>query len=445
MMYLAGRWAPGVFLWGLCAFGVWGVERLDTLTVDEVWSGHSVGFALLTDAPLQYVAYYSKDRIMTVASRRLDENDWTRIALPEHIGWDSHNYITMAVDDRHQLHLSGNMHVDPLVYFKTTVPRDISTLTRVEKLVGRAESRMTYPRFFRGPAGEFIFTYRDGSSGSGNQIYNRYDPTRERWSRLLDQPLTDGEGKMNAYMDGPRLGPDGHYHSVWVWRDTPDCATNHHISYMWSPDLQQWKNIRGESLSLPVTIDSPGTVVDPVPPGGGLINGNARLGFDSEKRPVVTYHKYDEAGNSQVFNARWSGSKWEITQATDWTERWQFQGGGSIEFKVRVKPVKSDGQGALIQEWQHWERGRERWKLDPTSLVAVEKLPLPPGNTPPGFHTLESDFPGITVRSAADTGKSGEPGVRYLLRWETLGPNRDRPRTPPLPPPATLRLYKLKG
>jgi hypothetical protein len=31
-----------------------------------------------------------------------------------------------------------------------------------------------------------------------------------------------------------------------------------------------------------------------------------------------------------------------------------------------------------------------------------------------------------------------------VLRWETLGVNRDRARTGPVPPPSMLRVYELK-
>ncbi|MBT7066783.1 MAG: hypothetical protein HN919_10805 [Verrucomicrobia bacterium] len=36
---------------------------------------------------------------MTVASRPLDSKKWTYQGLPSKVGWDSHNYITMAMDD----------------------------------------------------------------------------------------------------------------------------------------------------------------------------------------------------------------------------------------------------------------------------------------------------------------------------------------------------------
>lgn len=421
------------------------VDILETLPVDQAWSGHSVGFSLLTDAPMQYVAYYNAGRELIVASRRLDEAAWARNVLPEKLGWDSHNSVTMAVDARKQLHLSGNMHCVPLVYFKMSRPRDILSIRRLTQLIGSEESRATYPNFFSGPAGEFIFTYRDGSSGNGNQIYDVYNPDDGSWSRLLDEPLTDGKGLMNAYIHGPRLGPDGLFHMVWVWRDTPDCATNHDISYMRSRDLRHWENIRGESLALPVTIDSPGTIVDPVPPGGGLINGNATLGFDRENRPIVTYHKYDRDGFSQVFNARWGGREWTVVAASQWNSRWDFSGGGSIVFDVRVGAVQPAGEDGLAQEWTHWQLGRERWRVDPQSLRAVERLALPAPFTPPGFGAPQGTFPGLQVRTATDRGHSPDPDTRFVLRWETLGPNRDRPREPPLPEPSPLVLYKLGG
>lgn len=422
---------------------VYAEEIISKQTIDTVWAGHPVGFSLLTHPPYQFAAYYDASRQMVVASRRLDEDTWTFQSLPEHVTWDSHNYITMTVDDADQLHLSGNLHVDPLVYFRTKSPLDITTLERVEKLIGTEEDRMTYPRFFSGPVGEFIFTYRDGSSGAGNQIYNVYDEETESWNRLLDKPLTDGGGAMNAYIDGPRLGPDGRYHCVWVWRNTSDCATNHDVSYMRSADLRNWENARGEALKLPVTIDSPGTIVDAVPPGGGLINGNAKLGFDAEDNPVVTYHKYDENGHSQVYNARWTGEDWDITPATGWDTRWEFSGGGSIEFKVRVRPIRVGSDGTITQDWTHWELGRQRWQLDPDTLAPIKRVSMKSSVPSITLGPIRSEFSGMMIKTTGDSGSSGDASRRYLLRWETLGPHRDRPREKPWPEPSRLELYTI--
>ncbi|MBL8993019.1 MAG: BNR-4 repeat-containing protein, partial [Spirochaetia bacterium] len=119
---------------------------IEKLVLSKVWSGHSVGFSLLTDAPYQYAAYYDQDRNLVVASRTLDQKTWTKKILPTKLEWDSHNYVTMAVDTSGNLHVSGNMHVVPLIYFRTSKPRDISTLTS-NAMLGEREARVTYPQF----------------------------------------------------------------------------------------------------------------------------------------------------------------------------------------------------------------------------------------------------------------------------------------------------------
>jgi hypothetical protein len=145
---------------------------VDTLDIAPVWAGDPVPFALLTEAPYQYIGYYDVDRQMTIVQRNLNEHTWTTIKLNITTGWDSHNYIAMAMDDDGYIHLSGNMHAAPLIYFRTAQPRNASTFVKLNKMVGINETSVTYPVFFRGPENEFIFTYRDGTSGDGNQIYD---------------------------------------------------------------------------------------------------------------------------------------------------------------------------------------------------------------------------------------------------------------------------------
>jgi putative BNR repeat neuraminidase len=420
------------------------VEITEAVEVAPVWAGHPVGFALLTYPPHQYVAYYDADRRMTVASRELSSASWRTHRLDETIGWDSHNYIIMILDDSGYLHVAGNMHVHPLKYFRTEAPFDIDTLVRVESMVGSEEQRVTYPKFLRGPYDALIFTYRDGSSGDGNQIYNVYSPETRTWRRLLDQPLLDGKGQMNAYPVGPTLGPNGYYHVCWVWRDTPDCATNHHLSYARSRDLVTWERGNGQLLELPMTIET-AEVVDPVPAGGGILNGNTKLGFDHQDRPVIAYHKFDEDGFTQLYNARLEDGAWVIYQSSDWSYRWEFSGGGSIQNEIRIGAVRAQADGTLVQQWRHGRHGAQRWRLDPDSLAPVERLPHPPATTPPSFGAVESTFPGMRVQSREDLGESGEQGVRYVLRWETLDRNRDRPREEPCPPPSMLRVYRLEN
>jgi hypothetical protein len=346
----------------------------------------------------------------------------------------------MTVDEGGFLHLSGDMHCVPINYFRTTEPLDPSTFEEVEKMVGTNENRATYPKFLRGSEGELIFTYRDGGSGNGNQIFNVYDTKRRSWGRLLDSPLADGEGKRNAYFHGPMRGPDGWFHLAWVWRETPDAVTNHDLSYARSKDLRHWENAAGEPLQLPIRM-SPAITVDPVPERGGIINGNTRIGFDGQGRVTISYHKYDAAGNLQPWTARLEGGVWKLHQITDWPVRVDFGGGGSLAFGVIIGPVRSEPDGRLTQTWSHPKFGGGTWLLDQDSLRSVGELKRNP--LPPGLGKVEGNFPGLRAKFANDLGESGKPGVRYILRWETLPANRDRPRQGAPPGPSMLRVYAV--
>ncbi len=78
----------------------------DSLDIAPVWAAHPVGFSLLTHAPFQFVAFYDVKRQLTVARRKLDERKWDFTKLPVTTGWDSHNYVTMTVDDGGFIHLN---------------------------------------------------------------------------------------------------------------------------------------------------------------------------------------------------------------------------------------------------------------------------------------------------------------------------------------------------
>ncbi len=410
--------------------------------VAPVWSGHPVRFALLTHGPRQFVAFFDADRHLTVAARTLDSDQWEFQRLPSQLGWDSHNYVALAADSDGHLHLSGNMHCVPLIYFRTSQPGDASSFESVPAMVGRNERRCTYPRFLTGVQGELIFTYRDGSSGNGDQFFNVYDPASRTWRRLLDEPLFTGEGQRNAYFHGPVRDAAGVFHLCWVWRDTPDCATNHDLCYARSRDLVHWETSDGTALRLPISLAS-AEIVDPVPAQGGLINGNTVIGFDAQGRIVLSYHKFDPAGKTQLYNARREAGGWKIYQTSDWDYRWEFSGGGSIGFEIGFGPVTAAADGSLTQNYRHVKHGSGRWRLDAATLRAVGPAPREP-SLPSAGSPQQSAWPELRGQSADDSGRSDDPGLQYLLRWETLPSNRDRPRSGPLPPPSMLKLYEVE-
>ncbi len=204
-----------------------------------------------------------------------------------------------------------------------------------------------------------------------------------------------------------------------------------------------WEHSDGSPLPLPITLRT-GEIVDHVPVGGGVINGNVKMGFDTAGCPIVSYHKFDEEGKTQIYNARREEHGWRIYRTSAWSYRWEFGGGGTIPFEIRIGPVDVEPNSQLSQTYQHVTHGSGTWLLDEATLQPLA-MDVAPSAYPPALGEVESNVSGMMVNLADDLGASGKPGVRYVLRWETLGPNRDYPREEPMPPPSMLTVHKLQA
>jgi hypothetical protein len=233
---------------------------------------------------------------------------------------------------------------------------------------------------------------------------------------------------------------------AWVWRDTPSCDTNHDLSYMKSKDMKHWETAAGTPIELPVSLESPGLIVDPTPrTKSGMINMGIGIGFDLQKRVVINYHKYDEKGFSQIYNARWENDKWAIYQASDWDWRWEFTGGGSVPCLVYSSNIYVNHEGLLAQNFRNEKKGSGIWKINPNTLKAEGFLKPPvKDRMPEGWGRMEGNFPGLG-RSVRHLLSPTDGNLHYFFVWETLGANRDRPRPEPWPDPSTLTLWIIKG
>jgi hypothetical protein len=417
---------------------------VDTLRIDTVPSWFPVGFSLLTHGQEQYVAYYNADHQMIVARRRLTDRTWQKAVLPSQVGWDSHNYITMAIDTAGDLHLAGNMHCVPLIYFRTQRAGDITSFARLP-MTGEQEQRCTYPRFLKDARDRLLFMYRSGGSGNGRRFYNQYHAGTKTWSRFLDTPLFEGEGKRNAYPQGPTRGPDGAFHLVWVWRDTPDCATNHHLSHAQSRDLKHWTAADGRPLRLPLTLAQDTAWVDAVPAGGGIINGGHRLVFDTQDRPVIVYHKRDDQGHMQIYVARLRQKRWVATPVTRWEREVPFSGRGAMPFiGIRIGAVRRLDEGLWVIDYRHRDYGSGQLVLNEQTLLPEQRNVSFPRDYPASVMKPTIAFEAMRVKLAHDLGKAANTDRKYLLRWEALPAHHDKPRQPPLPPASTLELLVLE-
>ena len=412
-----------------------GKNALETVAVGEVESAFPAPFCMKTYKGNQYIAYYDADHNMVMAKRALGSSKWQKTILPTKVGWDSHNYVTFAFDKEGYLHLSGNMHNVPLIYFRSKKPESIDELEPINSMIGKEEIKVTYPLFMTNSEGDLIFHYRSGSSGNGYEVYNQYDCKTKTWKRLLDMPLIDGKGHRNAYMQGPTMGKDGFYHLIWVWRENGDCSTNHTLSYARSRDLLHWESIRGEKVPLPITLENKELVVDSTQVKGGLFNPGIRFSLDSNKQPLIGYHKYDKDGNNQLYLTRFENGSWKQVQLTNWKYRWQFEGGGSMKNELSISSPVIVDKNIMAFGYDHIKYGNGQVLFDQTTLQPKGVRDTPPVY-PNEYNKIQSDFPTMTVNTLVDGS--------YLLRWETLPANRDRKPQGELPPPSKLMVYKFK-
>ena len=414
----------------------------DRMAIAEVMTDVPVVNRLLTHGEDQFVAFYSPDHQMTIGHRKTDSNAWSFVKLPSVFGTDSHNYISIGVDRKGFVHVSGNMHANPLVYFKTQKPLDINSFEKVEKLTGDQETVVTYPEFLQGPDGALIFHYRSGWSGKGSEIFNVYDEETGTWRRLMDTPLADGLNKMNAYI----LGPDyvgGWYHLLWVWRDKPDIETCHDLCYARSKDLLHWESVFGESVELPMTIRDSCLLVDPVPVRSGLKNKSEYYSISADGTVLITYMKYDADGNSQLYLARPKGGSWEIKQISNWKYHWWFEGRGAINSEITFEPATFSGDGKIVVPYDHIEYGKGYLVVDAENLAPIEDVVT--GQTGNKLRSQQkninwSDTSIMKHLSAPDLSTPAGTEGRYHIEWKAWPANRDTAKTNFHPSPTTLWL-----
>jgi hypothetical protein len=163
--------------------------------------------------------------------------------------------------------------------------------------------------------------------------------------------------------------------------------------------------------------------------------------LDENNSPVFVYHKFDPAGNTQLYIAQIKDNRWQYYTITKWDYRWFFSGNGSINSEILLKDFRKRNDGNYEVGYWHTQYG------DGTILLNNRFENIGAVLKPKPFGTdlkIEGTFPGLQIQTSSDIGKHEEENVRYILKWETLNRNRDKPRPEPWPEPSQLYLYKLK-
>ena len=304
---------------------------------------------------LQYAAYYDDSAHVVLARRRIGDARWTLERTPfTNDVTDAHNAIAIAVDGTGVLHVAWAEHNRALHYARGVRAGSL-TLGPVERMTGAREERVTYPQFYALPSGDLLFVYRDGQSGSGDVLLNRFDVRRSAW-RVLQHPLIAGEGHRNAYPNQLAVDARGGWHLSWVWRESPDVASNHDVMYAFSPDEgRSWRTSAGRPYTLPITAAT-AEIAWQVPQGSELINQTS-MTVDAARRPLIATY-WREAG-SEVPQLRlvWrDGARWRASQVGRRVSPFRLAGGGTKRIPLSRPQVLSRG-GAVYVVYRDAERG----------------------------------------------------------------------------------------
>jgi hypothetical protein len=219
-----------------------------------------------------------------------------------------------------------------------------------------------------------LFVYRDGQSGRGDVLLDRYDVRSGVW-RVVQHPLVAGEGQRNAYVNQLAIDARGGWHLSWVWRDSPDVASNHDVMYAYSPNEgRSWRTSSGAAYALPITAAT-AEVAWAVPQGSELINQTS-MTVDAARRPLIaTYWREAESEVPQLRLVWHDGARWRMSQVGQRASPFRLAGGGTKRIPLSRPQVLSRGdavyvvyrdaeRGGGISVARSADRERARWNTE---------------------------------------------------------------------------------
>jgi hypothetical protein len=421
---------------------------VETIEIDSVWVANKVSFDIKTLEKKQYVTYYNKDRYMTIASRALNSSVWEKKILDNKLKWDSHNYVELGIDEKGYIHVTGNMHNDSLIYYRSNIPYDIQSIVPIHKMVGTLENSVTYPFFFNDKAGSLFFTYRIGSSGNGKVILNKFLTDQLKWERYIKTPIFDGLEKnkdRSAYFQFSK-DKNSVFHYIWMWRWSPLVDSCHQLCYASTSDQIHWKNASGESINLPIKPDIKSLIIDNVPQKGGLHNGKYRLLFTQDQQPIIAYLKYDENGKTQLYLSKFKENKWLIKKMTNWNFRWKFIGGGDqMTEGANFNFAGFSDEGYMAINWKNEINESGQLIFNPENFEIVTQKVTIKNQLPKNLNDRITDEKELSVNLVEDK-ELKTNGEKYFLKWESKerSHGNNAPKIMPSGPRSKLLLIKLK-
>lgn len=268
--------------------------------IGKGWANNSINVVpfrkatLVTHKGMQYTAYYDNAHYVVLARRKSGSVKW-ELSTTQYKGnvFDAHNSISIMIDGDGFLHVSWDhhsyeKHLTSLNYCRSVTPGSLKLSDKIS-MTGLHEDKVTYPEFYKLPAGDLLFFFRDGISGNGNIILNRYSIKTRKWKQIQNA-FIDGENLRNPYWQ-IAVDKKGIIHLSWTWRESPDAASNHDICYAKSLDGGvTWRKSNDEKYVLPIK-EATAEYVIKIPQNSELINQTSMTTDQLGNPFIATYWK----------------------------------------------------------------------------------------------------------------------------------------------------------
>jgi hypothetical protein len=302
------------------------------------WANNSVNTvifrknALTTFKQTQYAAYYDDEQYVVIAKRNIKNTKW-EVLRTQYKGdaTDAHKSISIMVDGNGYLHLAWGQHNNNINYAKALKAGSLAMGDKM-KMLGTKENKVSYPEFYKLATGDLLFFYRDGGSGNGNLMINRYNTATKTWVRVQDN-LIDGQGKRNAYVQ-TTVDVNGIIHVSWVWRESPDVASNHDLCYAKSIDGGlTWQKSTGEKYQLPINATNAEYALK-IPQNSELINQTSMFADENGNPFIATYWREKGETVPQYHIVYLTGGLWKVSNLNFRKTPFTLSGGGTKKIPI---------------------------------------------------------------------------------------------------------------
>ena len=412
------------------------ISGVKLINVDTAWANNSVNAvifrknSLVSFGQTQYIAFYNKDRFVVVGKRKLGSAKW-QLSTTQYQGnaKDAHNAISIMVDGEGYLHIAWDHHNNPLNYCKSVSPGSLQLTARLP-MTGSNEQKVSYPEFYKLPTGNILFFYRNGQSGNGSLVMNEYVTSTKKWKQLQSN-LIDGEGKRNAYWQAC-TDAKGTIHVSWVWRESPDVASNHDMCYARSTDGgHSWETSTGVKYVLPINAGT-AEYVCKIAQKSELINQTSMVADEDGNPFIATYFKAAGASVPQYHVLYKTKATWKVQSLQFRKSTFSLSGMGTKQIPISRPQLitwKSNGSLNASIIFRDAERGnkvsvasstditKNIWQIKDLTISSV-------GSWEPSFDTELWKQKGVlnlfvqnVVQSDGEGNSNTAPQMVQVLEW----------------------------